>query len=156
MTNAEPVDLFVAGRAVLVESSNPHDPTADDLQELVQDLRGTAAGFGLDTFHVPDEVHGAGTTLWHMVYVWLPDVSEIKGELYGSLTTAAAAYLGRWRRKRQQERNRPGEVRFLYGPHGEVLRRVTVHANEDDVTVSDGEQDDIDSRPLRFMRRHQS
>ncbi len=155
MADVGPIDLFLDGRAVLVETSNPHDPTAEDLRELLLEVRAAANAFGVKVFHVPDEVHGSGTTLWHMVYLWLPDAELLKDEVYGAISTAAIAYLHRWRKRRPKERSRPGEVRILYGPNGEVLRRVTMPADDEAVVVSDNE-DRTEPRSMRFMRRRHS
>jgi hypothetical protein len=153
--DVDPAAALSDGRALLVETSNPNDPTHEDLGELLEELREAARDLPVEILYAPDEVYGAGTTLWHMVYIWLPDLKAEKDLLWGAATAASLTYLKGWRRRRPQEKNRPGQVKVLYGPKGKVISKVTVSPDEEEPTVQEPDAADH-PRPLRFLRRSHS
>lgn len=131
-----PVDGTVTAR-IVVQSSNPCDPSMDDIAFVVSDLSDALAAGGeslsgrFTVVPVADTVHGAGTTLWHTVYVWLPDIQDHKDALWALAATSGLSNLRAWRRRRRDERPRPGSVTIL-GPDGRVLKRVEVAADSDE------------------------
>jgi len=118
---------------IVLESPNPYDPTLEDLQPFGEALELAIREAGASDVSVEldaDQVHGAGTTLWHVVYVWLPDLKDHKDAIWLAVGGAGVKYLKQWRAKRPEERQRPGQVTIL-GPDGQPVSVVEVPAGDD-------------------------
>jgi hypothetical protein len=117
--------------AIVLRPGNPRDLTPEKLADLVSDLEAE-----LEEVEVSIEIQeqrGYGVTWWEVLHVTLP---WLEGYAAGKAIDVAISWArGRWMQQHEQ-RDRPRPIGVnIYGPNGEVPRRVKVD-------LPDGEAED--------------
>jgi hypothetical protein len=114
---------------VVIRAGNPHDFTAEELEELAAIMRSADVHLGVSIDHRLE--HGYGVSPWEVV-----EVIATLGGAAGAVQMTARSFRAavtwarrRWEKDRLEHPNeapRPRSVRLIYGPDGSVLRQVSI------------------------------
>jgi hypothetical protein len=116
---------------IQIRPGNPLDLTPEKLDDLVKALE---AEFPEVTVSVEiTEQRGYGVTWWEVLHVTLP---WVEGYAAGKAIDLAVSWASRRWKQEHETRERPRPISVtIYGPNGEVLKRVKVE-------LPDGEPED--------------
>lgn len=123
-------------RRVIIEPGNPYDFSAEELEELRQEIAQDCSIAEVQLAVRPER--GYGVTLHEVLYIW-----DIGTDIVGDITTVATPFAAAvaWARRRARKdrelhgaKARPRTVALL-GPHGRILKQVVIDDPDIDSVV---------------------
>jgi hypothetical protein len=137
-TSAE-ASAYTQPWSAILETNNPLDVTADDLEELAGFLEAAVSQASIEIGY--QDQHGAGVTGHEILLMWVPHAESLRDNLYAALIVAAIAWL-RKRFKRKHGEHRAKVLTVYDASTGQPLQTWVLRD-------ADSEPDEEEPEPMR-------